>query len=114
MIAIKLKKIEYQDFVILQHVVSQLRLKRLEMLQNSIIDDAYFNNILTVDVATSLFFRLRMKIENDAKSFSNFRLKIYEAIVLLQCCNDYTASTEHEKFVTRKYFTEIHKQLVNL
>ncbi|MFH7013112.1 hypothetical protein ACHRV5_14690 [Flavobacterium sp. FlaQc-52] len=84
------------------------------MLQNSIINDAYFSNILTIDVATGLFFRLRMKIENKAKSFSTFSLKIYEAIVLLQCCNDYTASAEHEKFVVRKYFTEIHKQIVNL
>lgn len=114
MITIELKKMELQDLIILQKAVCQLRMKGLQALENNRVNDAYFNNILVVDVATSLFFRLRMKIEKQAKALLSFRLKMYEAVILLQCCNDYSGSNEHEKFITRKYFNEIHKQIVNL
>ena len=114
MTTITLKKIELQDFLILQNVVTQLRLKAINKLQNSKVDDAYFNDILKIDVTTSLFFKLRTKIENQKNSLSNFKLKIYEAIILLQCCNDYVPRNALEKFITIKYLTEIHKQITNL
>lgn len=114
MSAIDLKKMELQDLIVLQKAVYQLRLKGLGVLENNKINDAYFNNILVVDVTTSLFFKLRMKIEKQTKALLSFRLKMYEAVILLQCCSDYNNSSEHEKFITRKYFAEIHKQIVNL
>ncbi|OXE99997.1 hypothetical protein BC749_108170 [Flavobacterium araucananum] len=114
MTTITLKKIDQEDFLILQNVVAQLRQKALNKLQNSKVDNAYFNNILFVDITTSIFFRIRTKIENQTKSFSNLKLKIYEAIILLQCCNDYESSNAKEKFISRKYFSQIHKHITNL
>ncbi|WP_337967210.1 hypothetical protein [uncultured Flavobacterium sp.] len=114
MTTITLKKINLHDFIILQNVVAQLRLTALNKLQNSKVDNEYMKNVLFVDISTILFFKLRMKIENQAKSLSNFKLKIHEAIILLQCCNDFESNNLFEKFITRKYFTEIHEQITNL
>ncbi|MBA0884938.1 hypothetical protein [Flavobacterium undicola] len=109
-----LKKNKLEDFLILQNVVAQFRTKKWDILHTNIYNDAYFNNMLAVDVATNLFFRLRIKIENQNKSFASFNLKIHEAIILLQCCNDYKAQHEDVVFIVRKYFNELHKQLINL
>lgn len=114
MTTITIVEIDSQDFLVLQNVVAQLRLKSLNKLQNTKGDNEYLNNILLVDITTILFLKLRMKIENQAKSLSNFKLKIHEAIILLQCCNDYEPSNLFEKFITRKYFTKIHEQIINL
>lgn len=114
MTTIILKKINLQDFLILQNIVAQLRSKALSKLQNSKVDNDYMNNVLFVDIATILFFKIRSKIENQAKLFSNFKLKIHEAIILLQCCNDFESTNLFEKFITRKFITEIHEQITNL
>ncbi|WP_374173904.1 hypothetical protein [Flavobacterium tructae] len=114
MTTIRLKKIEQQDFLILQDIVAQLRQKSLNKLHNSKVNDSYFNNVLLVDVTTGLFFNLRTKIENQTKTFSNLKIKVHEAVILLQCCNDYEPRNALEKFIARKYLTEIHKQITNL
>ncbi|MCV9929070.1 hypothetical protein OIU83_15500 [Flavobacterium sp. LS1R49] len=112
--SITLKKIEVENFQILQSVVAQCRIKNLRVMQTIKYSDVYFNNMLTVDVSTNLFFRFRMKIENQHKPIFNLKLKIYEAIILLQCCNDYEARNEYEKFIVRKHYNEIYEQLINL
>lgn len=114
MTTVTLKKIDQEEFLILQNVVAQLRQKALNKLQDGKVDNDYFNNVLFVDITTSIFLRIRTKIENQTESFSNFKLKIYEAIILLQCCNDYEQNTEKEKFISRKYFSQIHKHITNL
>lgn len=114
MITVTLKKVDPQDFLILQNAVTQLRLKTLNKLQNTPVNGAYFNNVLIVDVTTSLFFKLRNKIENQTKLVSNLKLKIYEAIVLLECCIDNDSGNVHEGAVRIKYLNEIHKQITNL
>jgi hypothetical protein len=111
---ITLKKIKLEDFLILQNVAMQFRTKKWEILQTNTYSDVYFSDMLAFDIATNLFFRLRIKIENQNKSFLSFNLKIHESIILLQCCNDYKTQKENEIFTVRKYFNELHKQLINL
>jgi hypothetical protein len=111
---ITLKKISFDDLLILQNVVIQFRTQKADLLHTTTYNDAYFNNLLSADIAYNLSFRLRSKIENEHKAFTNFKVKISEAIVLLQCCNDYKTAHKEVNSVNRKFLNELHKQLINL
>jgi hypothetical protein len=109
-----LKKISFDDLLILQNIVMQFRSQKGDLLHTTIYNDAYFDNLLSADIAGNLFFRLRNKIENELKSFTNCKLKISEAIVLLQCCNDYKTAHKEVNIINRKFLNELHRQLINL
>lgn len=106
------KKMEYTHYIILQNVIAKFRAEKLNGMDIEIYNDVYFNNMLAVDITTNLFFRFRTKIEN--QSFGTFKLKIHEAIILLQCCNDFKGQDDYVNVTVRKYSDEIHKQLINL
>lgn len=113
---ITLKKVEIEHFGILQGIAFKSKNHARTILGNTnIYNDIYFNNLLILDVTTNLILRFRNKIENQTKKFGAVNLKIHEAIILLQCCNDFVDSQmTFEKNVVRKYLEEIHKQLINL
>lgn len=111
---ITLKKIDYNNLLILQNVVMQFRTQKTDLLHTTIYNDAYFNNLLSADIAYNLSFSLRKKIENEHKAFVNFKLKINEAIILLQCCNDYKTAHKEINSIVRIYINELHRELINL
>jgi hypothetical protein len=112
--AITLKKIPVYDLLILQNVVMQFRTQKADLLRTTIYNDAYFNNLLSADIAYNLSFRLRNKLENVYKEFTNFKIKISEAIILMQCCNDYKTADKEVIIIVKRYLNELHKQLINL
>jgi hypothetical protein len=111
---ITLKKISFEDLLTLQKGVMQFVDKKTKLLPETINDYAFFDNLLSGDIASNLFFRFRIKIENKNKSIANLKLKIHEAIILMQCCNDYKSEHKEENFTSRKYLNELHEQLINL
>jgi hypothetical protein len=111
---ITLKKISFEDLLTLQKGVMQFVDKKTKQLPVTIEDYAFFDNLLSADIASYLFFRFRIKVENESKYVANLKLKIHEAIILMQCCNDYKSEREDENFTSKKYLNELHKQLINL
>ncbi len=111
---ITLNKISFNDLLILQNVVTQFRTQKANLLHTTVYNNEYFNNLLIADIAYNLSFRLRHKIENEKKTFTNFKVKISESIVLLQCCNDYNTAFKEVNSVNRKFLDELHRQLINL
>jgi hypothetical protein len=111
---ITLKKIDFYDLLILQNVVMQFRTKKADLIHSRVYNDAYFNNLLSGDIASNLFFRLRIKIENETITFTKLKLKINEAIIFLQCCNDYKTADKEDSLIVKRYLNELHKQLINL
>jgi len=111
---ITLKKISFEDLLTLQKGVMQFVEKKAKLLPMTINDYAFFDNLLSADIASNLFFRFRVKIENQSNSVTNLKLKINEAIILMQCCNDFKSVKEEENFASRKYLNGLHSQLINL
>lgn len=111
---ITLKKISFEDLLVLQNSTLQFRNQKTELLQTTNYNDAYFNDLLSADLASNLYYRFRHKIENENKESTNFKLKISEAIILLQCCNDYITSHKEVKITVYNYLSELHKQLINI
>ena len=112
---ITLKKVEIEHFEILQCIAFQSKNSAWDIrMGTNNYSDAYFNSLITIDVANNLILRFRNKIENQNLKFSSIKLKIHEAIILLQCCNNFKEFNPLQKVIAMKVGNEIHKQLINL
>jgi hypothetical protein len=110
-----LKKVEIGHLEVLQSMLLECIVKKELLCMSKIYNNDYFNNLLHADVCNKMWFNFRRKIENQSKKFGTVNLKIHEAVILLQCCNDFIDNQlPFEKNLVRKYHEEIHKQVINL
>lgn len=110
MIKVTVKNLHYKDLEVLQ---SELELFTKYIAIKKLIND-FLNTIITFDNCTSLYFLLRMKIEQSKTDYT-VSFTVSQAATILKCCNfNRTDRDLYTKHVMTKLNIDLDKQLRDL
>jgi hypothetical protein len=109
-----IKKIKRENLQILQSEVFKFIGHKVAHSANCNDYTNYCNDIIVIDLAQSMFYAFRDKIESH-KPFLNLALTPSEAVILLYCCTwDRKERSEEERFVMQFICDVLHEKLINI
>lgn len=107
---ITIKKLHFKEIQVLQY---ELELY-VTYISDYCIQTDFLNAIISMDIASHLYFILRTKLEQDRIKYS-IGFTVSQAATIMKCCNyDRTYRSDYSKNVLRKYSSDIDQQLKSL
>lgn len=110
MIKVTVKNLNFKDLEVLQSEVELFS----KYLAVTALNKDFLNTIISFDISNSLYFLLRMKIEQNKIDYT-VSFTVSQAATILKCCNfNRTDRDLYTKHVMTKLNIDLHKQLTDL
>ena len=109
-----IKKFKRENLQILQSELFKFIGHKVAHSSNCSDYTNYCNDIIVIDLAQSMFYAFRDKIESH-KPFSSIAITPSEAVILLYCCAwDRKERSNEERFVMQFICDVLHEKLINI